>query len=103
MLKSAQFNKNSKNGKGEEKGNGAKSAEAKPQPKSKGPAVSAAGPFTGGKPPVQCYCCMGWGHYKHNCPNREPVQDGIEWGNLHGEEALEGAPLPQVKEHPRES
>ena len=100
ILKSAQFNKNSKNGKNGKKG-GAKSAEAKPQPKSKGPATSAAGPFTGGKPPVQCYCCMGWEHYKCNCPNREPVQGGVEWGNLHGEVALEGAPLPQVKEHPQ--
>ena len=58
MLKSAQFNKNSKNGKGEEKGNGAKSAEAKPQPKSKGPAVSAAGPFTGASP--QSNATVAW-------------------------------------------
>ena len=60
ILKSAQFNKNSKNGKNGKKG-GAKSAEAKPQPKLKRPATSAAGPFTGGKPLVQCYHCMGWG------------------------------------------
>ena len=103
ILKSAQFNKNAKsNGKsGSKKGNNSKSAEAKPQPKSKGPAVSAAGPFTGGKPPIQCHRCMGWGHYLRNCPNREPVQGSVEWGNLHGEVALEGAPLPQAKEHPQ--
>ena len=52
ILKSAQFNKNAKSsGKGgAKKGNNSKSAEAKPQHKSKGPAVSAAGPFTGGSP-----------------------------------------------------
>ena len=49
ILKSAQFNKKVKEGKNGKKG-GAKSAEAKLQTKSKGPATSAAGPFTGGKP-----------------------------------------------------
>ena len=103
ILKSAQFNKNAKsNGKsGPKKGNNSKSAEANPQPKSKGPVVSAVGPFTGGKPPVQCHRCMGWGHYLRNCPNREPIQGSVEWGNLHGEVALEGAPLPQAKEQPQ--
>ena len=92
ILKSAQFNKNAKsNGKGgAKKGNNSKSAEAKPQHKSKGPAVSAAGPFTGGKPPIQCHRCMGWGHFMRNCPNREPIQGSVEWGNLHGEVALRG-------------
>ena len=101
ILKNAHFNKNAKsNGKGgAKKGNNSKSAEAKPQHKSKGPAVSAAGPFTGGKPPIQCHRCMGWGHFMRNCPNREPIQGSVEWGNLHGEVALEGAPLPQAKEH----
>ena len=103
ILKSAQFNKNAKSkGKGgAKKGNNSKSAEAKPQHKSQGPAVSAAGPFTGGKPPIQCHRCMGWGHFMRNCPNREPIQGSVEWGNLHGEVALEGAPLPQAKEHPQ--
>ena len=103
ILKSAHFNKRAKaNGKGgPKKGNNSKAAEAKPQHKSKGPAVSAAGPFTRGKPSVQCHRCMGWGHYMRNCPNREPVQGSVEWGNLHGEAALEGAPLPQEKEHPQ--
>ena len=52
ILKSAHFNKRAKaNGKGgPKKGNNSKAAEAKPQHKSKGPAVSAAGPFTGGNP-----------------------------------------------------
>ena len=103
ILKSAQFNKNAKsNGKGgAKKGNNSKSAEAKPEHKSKGPTVSAAGPFTGGKPPIQCHRCMGWGHFMRNCPNREPIQGSVEWGNLHGEVALEGTPLPQAKEHPQ--
>ena len=95
ILKSVQFNKNTKSkGKGgAKKGNNSKSAEAKPQHKSQGPAVSAAGPFTGGKPPIQCHRCMGWGHFMRNCPNREPIQGSVEWGNLHGEVALEGAPF----------
>ena len=97
FLKSAQIK--SKQGKSV-KGQSAKSAEAKP--KSKGPAVSAAGPFREGRPPVQCYRCMGWGHYKRGCPSREPVQGSVEWGNLHGEVAQEGAPLSrQEKEHPQ--
>ena len=103
ILKGAQFNKNAKSNVkgGAKKGNNSKSAEAKPQNKSKGPAVSAAGPFTGGRPPVQCHRCMGWGHFMRNCPNREPVQGSVEWENLHGEAASEGAPLPQAKEHPQ--
>ena len=71
ILKSAQLSKDSKKTGFKKTGN-SKSAEAKPQ-KLKGPAISAAGPFTGGKPPVQCHRCMGWGHFKHNCPNREPI------------------------------
>ena len=102
ILKSAQFNKTKSNGKSNaKKGSNSKSAEVKPQKKSKGPAITAAGPFTGGKPPIQCYRCMGWGHLIRNCPNREPIPGSVEWGNLHGEEALEGAPLPQEKEHPQ--
>ena len=99
ILKSAQFSKDNKKS-GSKKTSNSKSAEAKPQ-KLKGPAISAAGPFTGGKPPVQCYRCMGWGHFKCNCPSRGPIQGSVEWGNLHGEVALEGAPLPQAKEHPQ--
>ena len=99
ILKSAQFSKDSKKS-GSKKTSNSKSAEAKPQ-KSKKPAISAAGPFTGGKRPVQCHRCMGWGHFKYNCPSRGPIQGSVEWGNLHGEAALEGAPLPQAKEHPQ--
>ena len=99
ILKSAQFSKDSKKS-GSKKTSNSRSAEAKPQ-KSKRPAISAAGPFTGGKPPVQCHRCMGWGHFKHNCPSKGPIQGSVEWGNLHGEVALEGAPLPQAKEHPQ--
>ena len=29
----------------------------------KGPGTSATGPFRKDKPLVQCYQCMGWGHY----------------------------------------
>ena len=102
ILKSAQFNKTKSNGKGNaKKGSNPRTTEVKPQKKSQGPAISAAGPFTGGKPPVQCYRCMGWGHLVCSCPNREPIPGSVEWGNLHGEEALRGAPLPQEKEHPQ--
>ena len=97
ILNSTQFSEDSKKS-GSKKTNNSKLAEAKPQ-KSKGPAILAAGPFTGGKPPVQCHWCMVWGHFKQNCLNREPIQGSVEWGNLHGKAALEGAPLPQAKEH----
>ena len=65
--------------------------------KLKGPGISAAGPFRRGKKPVQCYHCNGWGHYKLQCPNEEPVEGSKEWENLHGEET-EGGPLPQEQE-----
>ena len=97
ILKSAQFSKESKKS-GSKKTGSSKSAGAKPQ-KLKGPVILASGPFTRGKPPVQYHRCMGWGHFKHICPNREPIQGSFEWENLHGEVALEGALLPQVKEH----
>ena len=70
ILKSAQFSKDSKKS-GSKKTSNSKSAEAKPQ-KSKGPAISATGPFTGDKPLVQCHRCMGWGHFKCNCPSYPP-------------------------------
>ena len=99
ILKSAQFSKDSKKSCSRKKSN-SKSAEAKPQ-KSKGPAISAAGPLTGGKPPVQCHRSMGWGHFKHNCPSRGPIQGSVDLGNLHWEVASQGTTLPQVKEHPQ--
>ena len=53
-------------------------------------AVSSAGHFTGGKCPLKCHQCMGWGHYKRNWTNRKPIQTAVEWGILHGEVPLEG-------------
>ena len=38
---------------------------------------------------------MGWGHYTHNCPNEYPVEGSVNWGNLKGEVAKQGGPLPQ--------
>ena len=66
----------------------------------KGPGVSAAGPFTHGRCPVQCHRCCGWGHYKQNCPNKEPVEGSKEWewANSQGEVAKEGGPLPPTPE-----
>ena len=61
----------------------------------KGPGTSAAGPFRKNKPLVQCYQCMGWGHYGRNCPNEYPVEGSINWENLKGEVAKEGGTLPQ--------
>ena len=60
--------------------------------------TSSAGPFRRGKKPVQCYRCNGWGHYKLQCPNEEPIEGSREWENLHGEETKEGGPLPQEQE-----
>ena len=68
-----------------------KSATFKPKPKDdkryirtklKGPGTSSAGPFRKGRKPVQCYRCSGWGHYKQQCPNDEPVEGSKEWANL---------------------
>ena len=66
----------------------------------KGPGVSAAGPFTQGRRPVQCHWCCGWGHYKQNCPNKEPVEGSMEWewANSQGEVAKEVGPLPPTPE-----
>ena len=66
--------------------------------KLKGPGTSAAGPFRRGKKPVQCYRCNGWGHYKLQCPNEEPIEGSKEWENLHGEETKEVGPFPQEQE-----
>ena len=61
----------------------------------KGPETSAAGPFRKNKPPVQCYQCMGWGHYGWNCPNEYPVEGSVNWENMKGEAANKGGTLPQ--------
>ena len=49
--------------------------------KSKGPAVTAAGPFRGknGKP-LRCWRCGGWGHTSHECP----TQGNVNWRELSG-------------------
>ena len=72
ILKSPQFSKDSKKS-GSKNTSNSKLAEGKPK-KLKGPAISAAGPFTGGKPPVQCHRCMGCGHFKCNCPKGGPFK-----------------------------
>ena len=66
--------------------------------KLKGLGTSAAGPFRKGKKLVQCYRCNGWGHYKLQCPNEEPVEGSKEWVNLNGEGTKEEGPLPQAQE-----
>ena len=62
----------------------------------KGPGTSAAGPFRKDKPPVQCYQCIGLGHYARNCPNEFPVEGSINWGNQNEEAAKQGGTLPQT-------
>ena len=49
--------------------------------KSKGPAVTAAGPFRGknGKP-LCCWRCGGWGHTSRECP----TQGNVNWRELSG-------------------
>ena len=37
--------------------------------KSKGPETTSHGPFRGGKKPLQCYKCGGWGHGWRECPS----------------------------------
>ena len=83
ILKGATFNPRPKNDKRDVRN------------KLQGPGTSSAGPFRKGKRPVQCYRCNGWGHYKQQCPNDEPVEGSKEWANLKGEETKEGGPLPQ--------
>ena len=61
----------------------------------KGPGTSATGPFRKNKPPVQCYQCMGWGHYSRNCPNEYPVEGSVNWENMNGQAVKEGGTLPQ--------
>ena len=37
--------------------------------RSKGPEITAAGPFCNGKMPLQCYKCGSWGHVICECPS----------------------------------
>ena len=39
----------------------------KGSPRSKRPEITAAGPFHGGKKPIQCYKCGSWGHVIREC------------------------------------
>ena len=48
------------------------------------------GHLQGVNPPIQCHRCSGWATLSNNCPNREPTPGSVEWGNLHGEAAMEG-------------
>ena len=63
--------------------------------KLKGPGISAAGPFRRGKKPVQCYRCNGWGHYKLQCPNEEPVEGSKEWETCMGRRQKRGVLFPR--------
>ena len=60
-------------------------------PKSKGPETTSHGPFRGGKKPIQCFKCGGWGHGWRECPSL----GNIDWRRLKGDE-----PPPQGKEAP---
>ena len=50
----------------------------------KGPEISSAGPFKQGKPPRQCYRCMGWGHYARNCASKVAAKGSRQWKTLKG-------------------
>ena len=93
ILKGANFKGTKDNNK--KKGNGHYKPKQDGRQGLKGTGTSAAGPFRKDKLPVQCYQCMGWGHYGHNCPNEYPVEGSVNWENLKGEAAKEGGTLPQ--------
>ena len=50
----------------------------KNSPRSKGPDVTAAGPFHNGKKPIQCYKCGGWGHVVRECS----TSGNVNWEEL---------------------
>ena len=58
---------------------------------SKGPGVTAAGPFREGQCPLQCYNCGGWGHVKRECSTQ---------GNVNWEELKRVESTPSVQEDP---
>ena len=93
MLKGVNFKGTKDNNK--KKGNGHYKPKQDGRQGLKGLGTSAAGPFWKDKSPVQCYQCMGWGHYGCNCPNEYPVEGSVNWENLKGEAAKEGGTLPQ--------
>ena len=90
ILKGATFGGVRDNNHNKKKGNGYHKLKGDARQGLKGPGTSAAGPFRKEKPPVQCYQCMGWGHYARNCPNEYPVEGSINWGNQKGEVAKQG-------------
>ena len=57
----------------------------KGSPRSKGPEITAHGPFHNGKKPLQCFKCGGWGHVIHECPSP---------GNMNWEELNQVKPAP---------
>ena len=95
ILKGANFHGVKDNSRNQKKGNSYQKHKTDGRQGLKGPGTSAAGPFHKNKPPVQCYQCMGWGHYARNCPNEHPVEGSVNWGNRKGEAAKQGGSLPQ--------
>ena len=95
ILKGANFGGVRDNNNNKKKGNGYHKPKGNTRQGLKGPSTSAAGPFRKEKPPVQCYQCMGWGHYVRNCPNEYPVEGSINWGNQKGVVVKQGGTLPQ--------
>ena len=57
----------------------------KGSPRSKGPEITAHGPFCNGKKPLQCFQFGGWGHVIHECPSP---------GNVNWEELNQIEPTP---------
>ena len=53
--------------------------------RSKGPEITAHGPFHNGKKPLQCFKCGGWGHVIRECPST---------GNVNWEELNRVEPTP---------
>ena len=52
----------------------------KGSPRSKGPEITAHGPFHNGKKPLQCFKCGGWGHVIHECPSLGNVNwEELNW------------------------
>ena len=62
--------------------------------RSKGPEITSHGPFRGGKKPLQCYKCGGWGHGWCECPSL----GNMDWRRLKGD-----APHPASKKAPTPS
>ena len=60
---------------------------------SKGPGVTAAGPFKPDQKPMQCYKCEGWGHGWRECATK----GNVDWGRVHGE------PAPTTQQGPEEN